>query len=641
MPAKDGKFSPEAAGVLLEAIASTADAGGIGLVATRVGDPPEVLFANTGLGRLLGYELDELLGIRVWDHFDTATRVTLKEMRRRADEGAPLEARFEIQALHKNGSRVPLEVVSHRAIVDGQPTSVTFLYDITTRKRAAEALAASEARFRTVVESAPDGVAILRGPTVVYLNGTAAEMLGYDRPGDGVGKPIADMLHPEDAPRAAARIGELFRTGVRHADPAEYRSRRIDGREITVEISSIPIEYEGGPAVLAFARDITERKAMQEKMVQADRLAAVGTLAAGIAHEINNPLAYVLLGLQYLERELPRAAKDPVRLEEALARLREVRGGAERVGSIVRDLKTFARADEVARGPVDLRAALEAALKIADNEVRHRAALVRDYEDGLPAVDANAARLEQVFLNLLVNAAHAVSDRDPATNELRVVLRRGGPGRVIAEVTDNGTGIAPEILARVFDPFFTTKPIGVGTGLGLPICRSIVEGFGGTMTLESTPGVGTTVRIDLPTHAREAATETREPTRRSSRPPKTRGRILVVDDEPLVAQLLHRMLQSAHDVSIATSGAEALAAIERTTFDAIVCDVMMPGITGMDLYATLSVRNEETAKRMVFMTGGAFVPRVAEFLASVPNPKLEKPFELGALSLALQRVIER
>jgi CheY-like chemotaxis protein len=221
-----------------------------------------------------------------------------------------------------------------------------------------------------------------------------------------------------------------------------------------------------------------------------------------------------------------------------------------------------------------------------------------------------------------------------------VSVRRGREGRVVAEVIDNGVGIAPEILSRVFDPFFTTKPIGVGTGLGLPICRSIVEGFGGTMVLESAPGVGTTARVELPVHARHVDDEPRETRQRSSRPPRSRGRILIVDDEPLVADLLKRMLSRLHDVSVAKSGAEALAVLDENSFDAIVCDVMMPGITGMDLYATLRSRDENIARRVVFMTGGAFVPRVAEFLAAVDNPKLEKPFELGALTLALQRIID-
>jgi PAS domain S-box-containing protein len=629
---------PELAREVLDAISNTADGGSLGVLVTASGDPPEIMFANAALANLLGYGLAEFLELPILSHADPDAARALAERKQRKLRGEELESRFTTWVRRKDGGRLPLEITTNQVDIGGRPSNVTFLYDLSERRRAAEALAASEARFRTVVESAPDGVTILRGATMVYVNRLGARMLGYAEPSHAIGRGVTDLMSPTDAQRAAQRIGELFRSGTRYAEPAEYRSRHIDGRDITVEISSIPIEYDGLPAVLAFARDITERKAIQEKLVQADRLAAVGTLAAGIAHEINNPLAYVQLGLQYLERELPKLAQDPTRLDDVVARLREVRSGAERVGTIVRDLKTFARADEVARGPVDLRSAIEAALKIADNEIRHRARLVRDYDD-VPPVDGNAARIEQVFLNLLVNATHALSDGLSETSEIRVSLRTDSKGFVVAEVTDNGTGISPDVISRVFDPFFTTKPLGVGTGLGLPICRSIVQSFGGQIDLASEIGSGTTARVLLPVYSRvkERAQEER-PRPLSSRPPDNRRRVLVVDDEPLVASLLRRMLAPQHDVLVATSGQEALRALDEGNFDAIVCDVMMPGMTGMDLYSTLRNRDRALSERMVFMTGGAFMPRVAEFLSQVDNPKLEKPFDLDTLRLALRQV---
>jgi PAS domain S-box-containing protein len=638
MPGSSAENLPaELAKDVLAAIFETSDLGSLGLVVTISSDPPTVLFVNSVAARMLGYEHgEELRAVPIWNHFEPATLARVKDMAHRKAAGAPIENRFELWVKRKDGSRIPVEVVTSRVVIGGKSGNVTLLHDLSSHHQAADALRASESRFRSVVETAPDGVAILRGPRILYLNPRAAHMLGIESPEKAVGRVISDLLHPDDAPVARDRIQTLLRTQSRLAEPAQYRSRSVDGREITVEISSIPIEYEGGPAVLAFARDITERISIQEKLVQADRLAAVGTLAAGIAHEINNPLAYVLLGLQYLERELPKILAEPGRLEDTLGRIRDVRNGAERVGTIVRDLKMFARADEVQRGPVDPKQIVEAAIKIADNEIRHRATLVRDYAE-VPAIDGNAARLEQVFLNLLVNAAHAVSEVDAARSEVRVRLRRGHGGTVVAEVTDNGCGMSEDVLLRVFDPFFTTKPIGVGTGLGLPICRSIVQGFGGQIEVESAEGMGTTVRVILPAYVSSRTSEIpEEPVRPPSAPPGARTRVLVVDDEPLVASLLQRMLQPLHDVAIATSGPEALRAIEEVPFDAIVCDVMMPGMTGMELYATLRQRDEALASRMVFMTGGAFVPRVAEFLSGVPNPKLEKPFPLSALQIALR-----
>lgn len=645
MPGSSPKsLPPDLARDVLDAITTTADGGRLGVLVTTSGTAPaqpEIVFANTALADLLGYPLEEFLTLPILSHADTESAADLTERRQRTLRGEELENRFKTWVRRKNGVRLPVEVMTARVRIGGRPGNVTFVHDVSDRMRAADALAASEARFRTVVESAPDGVAILRGRSIVYINRLGAKMLGYKVPSDALGRSVTDLMSLGDAQKAAQRIGELFRSGARYAEPAEYKSRNTDGRDITVEISSIPIEYDGLPAVLAFARDITERKAIQEKLVQADRLAAVGTLAAGIAHEINNPLAYVQLGLQYLERELPKLALDPGRIDDVLARLREVRSGAERVGTIVRDLKTFARADEVARGPVDLRAAIEAALKIADNEIRHRARLVREYED-VPAVDGNAARIEQVFLNLFVNATHALSECASDASEIRVSLRTGPASTVVAEVADNGIGIPGDVLDRVFDPFFTTKPLGVGTGLGLPICRSIVQSFGGQIDLLSEFGHGTTARVTLPIYARsdQSAAEER-PRPLSSRPPDNRRRVLVVDDEPLVASLLRRMLAPQHDVLVATSGQEALRAIDESNFDAIVCDVMMPGMTGMDLYSTLRQKNRALSERIVFMTGGAFMPRVAEFLARVDNPKLEKPFDLDMLRGALRQAVRR
>jgi PAS domain S-box-containing protein len=638
IPPLYGQLEPH----FLRAVLETLDLGRVGLTIVAVDvDPPEYLFASPGAAELLGYTVDEFVRIPIWDLFPAETLAVLRE-RHKARAGAPPgTSRFEVNVTHRNGSKLPLEVTTTRVIVQGRPANVTFMNDISSRTEALRALAASEARFRTLVESAPDGVVILRRTTLSYLNSAAAAMLGFARPEDAIGHSITALLSPADAERAETRIEQLQRTQRRFEQASEYKSRRHDGREIIVEISSMPIEFEGAPATLAFARDITERKAMHEKMVQADRLAAVGTLAAGIAHEINNPLAYMLLGLQYLERELPKAAEDQQKMHEMLTRIAEIRSGAERVGGIVSGLKMFARADEVDRGRVNLEAVVDAAAKIADNEIRHRARLVRTYEMNA-LVHGNAARLEQVFLNLLVNAAHAVSDQDPATSEIRIRIRHDGPNSVIAEVTDNGPGIEPAVLARVFDPFYTTKPIGIGTGLGLPICRSIVEGFGGRVDLESEPGKGTTARVTLPGYV-----EGMGPTRAEARsapstvPPPDRAKILVVDDEPLVANLLGRLLSGEHDVTIATSAVQALSLVETTAFDAIVCDVMMPVMTGMDFYAKLQESAPSLAEKIVFVTGGAFVPRVADFLTRVPNPKLDKPLNLKELLATLRAVMGR
>lgn len=626
---------------VVRALLDTLDAGRVGLSIVAVDvDPPEYLFVNAGGPARLGYTIEEFKKISMWAHFAPADLAALRAHHHDRFNEPTGTRRLEIFIRHKNGTRIPLEVTTSRVVFKGRQANVSFTHDASSRIEAVRALEASEARFRLLVESAPDGVVILRGTALSYLNSAAAAMLGFEKPDEALGKAITSFLHPPDAVRAETRIEQLQRTGKRFTSSAEYRARRRDGSELSVEISSMPIEFEGAPATLAVARDITERKAMHEKMVQADRLAAVGTLAAGIAHEINNPLAYVLLGLQYLERELPKLSNDPSRLADALARVSEIKTGAERVGGIVSGLKMFARADEADRGPVDLRTVVDSAIKIADNELRHRARLIRTYETSA-LVHGNAARLEQVFLNLLVNAAHAVSDLEAARAEIHVRVAPSND-RVLVEVVDNGVGIHEDVLPRVFDPFFTTKPVGVGTGLGLPICRSIVEGFGGAIVIESAEGRGTKVRISLPAFVEPSApVEDQVPAAQSSYPPPDRGRILVIDDEPLVAGLLGRMLSPDHDVAVATSASEALAMMEEQTFDVIVCDVMMPGTTGMDLYGIIRTNNPRLADRMVFVTGGAFVPRIAEFLASIENPKLDKPIDVKGLLRTVRDIRNR
>jgi two-component system, cell cycle sensor histidine kinase and response regulator CckA len=355
----------------------------------------------------------------------------------------------------------------------------------------------------------------------------------------------------------------------------------------------------------------------------------------------------VLLNLEYLKRELPKAANDPSRIESLMVRVQDACHGADRVASIVRDLRTFARGEETARQPVGLEAVIEAAVNIAYPEIRTRARLERRYQT-VPAVDGNAGRLEQVFLNLLLNATQAFpEDSEEVDNLIRVSLRSEGD-HVVAEVCDNGPGIAPELLGRIFDPFFTTKPVGVGTGLGLPICRGIVQTHGGEITVDSKPGAGAVFTLRFPASKLSPIM----PSRKSDRLPlevtkeRERGRVLVVDDESVVAHTLKVLLQGEHDLVVAESGAEALELLQGETastsaYDAILCDLMMPGMTGMELFEVLRREYPNLAGRVVFMTGGVSMMRVSEFLESVPNAKFEKPFDIAELRRTLHYLVAK
>lgn len=402
---------------------------------------------------------------------------------------------------------------------------------------------------------------------------------------------------------------------------------RIDLRARKAELETRNAELEASLKQL--------HEAQQARML-GERLASIGRLAAGVAHEINTPLSSVIANLALIAEELPRIENGGGRMREFEEMIRDARAASERVRVIVRDLKTFSRGDEERVGPVELRPLIEATINMAWNEVRHHARLVKDYGE-TSRVHANEARLGQVVLNLLLNAAQAIPGGDEANHEIRILTRDEG-NSVLIEVRDTGVGIPPDAREHVFEPFFTTKPIGVGTGLGLSICHSIVVGFGGTIEVESEVGKGTRVRVLLPkAEVRSIVPEA------SPEPPKVRrARVLAVDDDPQLLRTIERVLARDHDVFSASGGREALARLSGPeAFDAILCDLMMPDMTGMELHAELSRTAPDKAAMMIFLTGGTFTSEAQDFLDGVKNARLSKPFDLKEMRRVVGEHIQR
>jgi PAS domain S-box-containing protein len=487
--------------------------------------------------------------------------------------------------------------------------------------------------FRRLIELAPDAVWINERGRLVFANPATARMLGYATVDEVLALDPGVLVHPDDRQAMGERSRQMIATG-RSLAPFEYRVQHKDGRWLITEVHSMPIEWEGRPAILGFARNITARKEMEARLVRADRLAALGTLLAGIAHEMNNPLSYVLLGMDEIAdslQDLPPTG----RLPQLLA---EVRQGVSRLASIVRQLRATSRPDSEERGAVDLQAVLDAALRVAQNQLRHRARLTVDSQP-VPPVEGNAQRLEQVILNLLVNATQALPE-GRVDNEIQVSLR-ASEQQVVLEVRDNGPGIPPEVLPRIFDPFFTTKSVGVGMGLGLSICHGIVSAHRGAITVDSGgAGGGASFRVTLPVMKTVPASipVAAAPAPEADRAPAAgpRQRVLVVDDEAALADMVGRMLSPDYEVEVVV---EPGAALDRLTtgpaYDIVLCDLMMPRITGMDLYDEATRRRPELAPRFVFMTGGAFTERATDFLATVPNERIDKPFNRAALAALL------
>jgi|GEM_PF-2015584 len=526
---------------------------------------------------------------------------------------------------------------------DGQATRVVASFiDVSDRVRAQrerdrsrEQLARSEARLRKLLESLPDAVAVHADGRLLYVNRAFVRLAGADDPIALVGRTVTELLQGHEPPQPSEAERRLDEANGPPA--AREESWRVgDGPPLTVEAASHVIEYDGALATLLVARDVTERKRWQARAMETDRLAAVGMLAAGVAHEINNPLAYVVANVTFATEELPAAIEaaagvEPrMQLERVSEALGEAREGCDRVRAIVRDLGVLSRKDAGRVAPVDVRRVLHSACNMAWHQIRNRARLVKDLGEA-PEVLADESRLAQVLLNLLVNAAQAIEPGDPDRHEIRVVVRTDPRRRVVVEVRDTGTGIPPEVIDRIFDPFFTLKPPGVGTGLGLSICRSIVDGMGGALTVTSELGRGSTFRIVLPSASGSSRDEARPPAA-VGRPAGPRARVLVVDDEPGVGATVRRLLSRDHDVVVEASGQAALRRLTSDArFDIVLCDLFIPDLSGMALFERIRAELPETAERFVFITGASASAGARTFLAGVANPVLEKPFDVCGL----------
>jgi PAS domain S-box-containing protein len=348
----------------------------------------------------------------------------------------------------------------------------------------------SQSEFRHLIEHLPEGVALHRQGLCVYANPAFCAALGYGGPQELVGRPLAELLHLEEP-------GVLQASGDVTPVARECRVARREGGVAILEVMAVPVTgFEGGAATLVVARNLTEQKHLQAKLMQADRMVTLGTLAAGVAHEINNPLAYLLSNLRFLQERLQeRASREE--LSEELEALAETREGAERVQHIVRDMLALSRNEETGQGPADVHRVIESSLKLVWSQVKPRARVVKALQP-VPPVACSEARLGQVVLNLLLNAVQAMPEGKAEENELRVSTRTDGAGRVLLEVRDTGVGMTPQQQARLFEPFFTTKPAGMGTGLGLFICQAIVASLGGEIQVESRPGQGSLFRVVLP-----------------------------------------------------------------------------------------------------------------------------------------------
>jgi signal transduction histidine kinase/HAMP domain-containing protein len=496
------------------------------------------------------------------------------------------------------------------------------------------ALSASEEWHRVLFERSRYALMTLSPPTWSFESGNPAAIAMFRASDEAQFRRLGLwQLSPElqgDGRRsdeaARERIDDAMRDGSTFF---EWTHRRLTGEDFPASVLLTRVEISGRAFLQATVRDETEKKRLESTLAQRDRLASMGMLAAGVAHEINNPLAYVMMHLEGLSQGLePGGAAESAR--KALE-------GIQRIREITRGLNAFARIDSGGLEAVDLNRAVEQAANMAQHEVKLKGTLHLDL-GALPRVLASEGKLAQVLLNLLVNAAHSIEDG--AVSQNRVSVRTWAEGSLVfAEVADTGRGIVPENLERIWEPFFTTKASGQGTGLGLAICRSIVEGFGGTISVQSLPGRGSRFLLRLPA---QLGAEARAGAPAPALPPAlpSRGRILIIDDEDELRDAMRKVLELQHEVVTAGSGLEGREALTRDPrFDVILCDLMMPDYSGMDLHAWLLERHPALARNMVFVSGGAFTPRASAYLADLANTQIEKPFPLATLQKVVSETI--
>ncbi|PYM65878.1 MAG: hypothetical protein DMD79_03950 [Candidatus Rokuibacteriota bacterium] len=595
-------------------------------------------YFSPGAEEMLGYHAGEVLGRPLAQFYRSGVEEGRALMRRLWTEGRIQH--YESAFRGKDGRWVEVSAsVSLLRDADGRVTgTVGVLRDVTEPKGAAEALRESEERFRRAFDDSGIGMALqTMDGRYLRVNRVYCEMVGYTAE-ELLAVSFRDVLHPEDQAADVERDRRMLSGEVGHYQ-REKRYRHKSGRVVWV-LSSVSLvrDADGRPRnMLVQVQDVTERKRIEaeleqqrEARLQSDKLAAMGQLLAGVAHELNNPLSVVMGRAALLSRALeggPLAAQAD-----------QIGQAAERCARIVKNFLALARHRAPERGRVAIGPLVQEAIELLAYPLRvDSVEVVVDLAPDLPALWADGHQLHQVLVNLITNAHHALRGA-PAPRRLTLTASADpGQSRVAIEVADTGPGIPPEVLSRLFEPFFTTKPPGQGTGLGLSLCRGIVEEHAGSITVESGVGQGARFRIELPVTAPEAEREEPAVARRAA----VRGKsILVVDDEADVAEVLAEILAlDDHEVDVTLNGQVALDRILEKPYDLVFSDVRMPELDGPGLYQRLEELRHGLVRRFVFLTGDVLGPETRAFLERTGAPSVSKPFAASEIRRVLRRML--
>jgi two-component system NtrC family sensor kinase len=584
-----------------------------------------IAFANPAAHALFGFPDSRLIGMRVADIVPAEVREDVAERETAALGGIPQQ--YETVVLRADGEcrAVSVSTAPLREGYEGGGEReitgvVASLRDITNERRASDAVARSEARYQRLVETAPDPIFTvdLEG-RFTSVNRAFENALGRARE-ELVGASFADVLSGSERQLARELLDDT--TAGRRAQ-AEIRYRDASGELCTGSVTATPVVEDGEICgCLGIIRDVTGERRLADQLLQREKLAAVGQLVSGVAHELNNPLAGVLAFAQLLESA-------PGSAEEQREAIRAIHKEAKRAAKIVSNLLLFARERDPERTRTDLNAVMTDALELRRYVLRtQQVEVVMELDPSLPAVWADPFQLQQVILNLITNAEYALKGVE---HEKQLTLRTWfADNRVCASVADNGTGIEAEVIDRVFNPFFTTKEVGEGTGLGLSISHGIIRQHGGHIGVESVVGKGATFTVDLPLSP--LANTRPESGPAGSRRVSGSSSFLIVDDEPSIRRALARYLtREGHSVDTASSGEEALSRLAARRYDAILLDLRMPDTAGYAVFERLRADDPEHAARVVFVTGDAENESARSFLRDAERPFVSKPFMLPSV----------
>ena len=593
-----------------------------------------VLYVNQAFLNMFGYEnVEESRASPPHKHYTPESYADYLLRSERQSRGELNPDKFELDIIHKDGTIRHLQVFRKEVLWDGKPQSQLLYNDITERVQAEEVLKLSEQNFRNSMDSSSMGIRIMGdADRTLYANQALLDIFGYKNIGELRASPPQEHYTPESYV-GFIRRKEQFARGESLPDQLEFDIIRKDGVIRHIQLSSRNVFWDGRQQFQILYSDITERKQAEKEKQEleakaqiASRLAAVGEMAAGIAHEINNPLTGVIGFSQLLleKQNIP---------EDIKADIIVIADGSKRVADIVKRLLTFARQTKPIKTLANLNELIENTLKLRDYVLKTaNIEVVTRFDPELPWSIVDPGQLQQVFLNLIVNAEQEMK-KAHGKGTLTITTEKK-ENNIRMSFKDDGPGITKENLGHLFEPFFTTKDVGEGTGLGLSLSRAIVLEHGGKMSVKSESGHGATFIVEIPIiESLPSEVKTVSPAAKEEKLITKKGRILVVDDEPGVRTLIEKVLtQSGHSVDTIGDASKAIDKLDAgVIYDVILIDVRMPGMNGTEMYSHILEKTPKMKNRIIFITGDVMGADIKVFLTQNKLPYLAKPFDIKLL----------